>query len=145
MTKERQHYELRPARKPRPGPLASTVLITNMNGVRGFCYVSFSDSFVAFVGKKLPRGIASFDPAYLEVFYVPRTKTWHIWAVYLTSGEGVQLWQSETKPTWLKFKDTHHGNSTEKAQRAASSASPQPDAPDARAGNEDHFQACRTA
>lgn len=112
MSSEYKHFELRRAIRSSESPRVSTVvLVTREDGKRGHCFVRFSDSFVRFVGQKLPRGVAEFDPAYLDVIYTPATKTWVIRAFYLRDGVGAILWETGTAPSWLSFRtETSNGN-----------------------------------
>jgi hypothetical protein len=78
----------------------------------GYCYIKFSPAFEEFVGKELPRGLAPFDPAFIQV-----TETrggWEVKAVYIQDGVNVTLWKAEAKPEWVgklrKEKDDANGS-----------------------------------
>lgn len=107
MAREFKNYELasspRPCTAERYSLVSSTVSIRGIDGSSYYCYVSFSDSLVEAVGKRLPRGVSTFDPAYL---YVECTAQGYVvWAVSARSNEGVKLWSGslESLPAWLKF------------------------------------------
>ncbi|MHC5879550.1 hypothetical protein ACYT69_11550, partial [Streptococcus pyogenes] len=76
---ERKYFELKAlTRKPRkPHKLLSQTCIVQAEQ-KGHCFVTFSERFVEWVGKKLPRGIAEFDPAYLAV--VQSGDMWEVFA-----------------------------------------------------------------
>lgn len=104
MPKECKKYNLRSTRKPaRSCLLASVVRVRNEEGKDGYCYVGFDEALVEAVGKKLSRGVAPFDPAYLVAEYDPRRSVWLIGACYFYGAECVKLWETPDRPEWLKF------------------------------------------
>lgn len=104
MPRELKHYGLKSARKARAsGPVSSVVLVQREDGERGHCFVAFSPTFVQAVGKALTRGVADFDPAYIEVLYCHKRKAWAVWARYLNDHSGSALWHTPTVPSWLRF------------------------------------------
>lgn len=111
---ERKHFELSAMiRAPRkPHKVLSNTCLVSEDGTTGYCYIRFSDKLVEFVGKKLERGIAEFDPAYLEV--IKTEKKWAIFACYYLDGMAVQLWETGTRPAWIgtlkRVKPDEHNN-----------------------------------
>lgn len=101
--KEHKHYELRSTRKPmRHARLASTVTVIDEDGNPGYGYLSFSETFVAALGRELPMGISSDDPAHLHVFFDTRRKLWSINVRYVRDHRSViELWTVPHKPDWL--------------------------------------------
>jgi len=65
----------------------------------GYCYINFSPAFEEFVGKNLPRGLAPFDPAYIQV--TEHNQLWEVKAVYIKDGVNAVLWRSAEKPAWI--------------------------------------------
>lgn len=108
MPKECKKYNLRSTRKPaRSCLLASVVRVRNEEGKDGYCYVGFDEALVEAVGKKLSRGVAPFDPAYLVAEYDPRRSVWLIGACYFYGAECVKLWETPDRPEWVKFIEIH--------------------------------------
>lgn len=90
--------------------LNNTCLVNTGEEV-GYCYIRFSETFVDFVGKKLPRGVADFDPAYIEV--VRAGGKWEIRATYYLDGVTKVLWKTADMPSWIgKLKKGKHDAST---------------------------------
>jgi hypothetical protein len=97
-----KHYELRSA--PRPNgriALCQTVSVVNADRKSGYAYVSFSDSFVAAVGRVLPRGVSVRDPAYLHVYWSRTARLWKVTVKYFGHEGDYLLWESPTQPSWL--------------------------------------------
>lgn len=104
MSKELKKYRLRATKKPAKNELLSSVVVVrNEQGEQGHCYVNFDAALVEAVGKKLPRGLMTQDPAHLIVVYYERTKVWLVSAAYVTGDHEVLLWKTEQKPAWLNF------------------------------------------
>lgn len=113
MSKEFKHYQLRATKRPAKCPvLSTTVAVYNERGESGYCYINFSDTFVEAVGKRLSRGVAPFDPAFISVRYNAQLQSWEIWARYLRDQLGVLLWATADKPSWLNFYklEAEHGS-----------------------------------
>lgn len=143
MPKECKKYQLRSTPKPARNCLLSTVVkVRDESGVDGYCYVGFDGSLVDAVGKKLPRGVAPYDPAFLCVEYDARRQVWVIGARYLVDESGVVLWESEAKPHWLKCIPLggKHGNTKKNADGAGSA-----NAGNARSPGPRRSAACITA
>lgn len=66
------------------------------------CCISFSDDLIQFVGSKLPRGVANFDPAYLAVTEDKFKGVWVVSARYFRDDVSVDLWVAKERPSWLK-------------------------------------------
>jgi hypothetical protein len=114
MSREYKHYELRATNRPSGNSrLSTTVAVIGVNGHPYYCYVTFSEKLVVTVGKKLPRGISPFDPAYL---FVDCSKgQYEVWAKYVRDDVGAILWSGslEDPPTWLNFfKVKNNGDSS---------------------------------
>ena len=121
---ERKYFELRAlARKPRkPHKLLAQTCVVQAEQ-KGHCFVTFSERFVEWVGKKLPRGIAEFDPAYLAV--VQNGEVWEVFAVYVDRSAHALLWESKSKPEWvgkLRTEKPHDGKTTHKGARGCGAA-----------------------
>lgn len=105
MGKEFKAYALKATRKPaRWDILSTTVAVFPAAKEQCYCYVSFSRKLVEAVGKKLPHGVSSDNPAYLVVTQdtlVP--DRWHVYARYVKSAIIERLWTTDTCPTWLNF------------------------------------------
>ncbi len=82
-------------------PLAGAVAVADGQG-KGFAYISFTEAFVAAVGKALPQGVSADDPGYIRVVHHGRLGVWKVYAYYLGGSKGVLLWETEEKPAWLK-------------------------------------------
>lgn len=101
-TREYKKYEIRSANKPQEGYyLAGVIRVADSHG-KGYVCVRFSDAFVEAVGKALPYGVGPGTPAYVKVIHVHSLQRWRVYAHYLDSTEGVFLWETQTKPDWLK-------------------------------------------
>ena len=99
--KELRKYKLRPSRKPIRHQLLSGVAhVCDARGRRP-AYISFSEEFVDAVGRALPVGLTSTDPAYLKVLHMPGRNTWRVFAMYLRAGTGVLLWEAHDMPHWV--------------------------------------------
>lgn len=68
------------------------------------CYITFSEDLVHFVGEKLPRGVADFDPAFLVVTENTQTGLWTVEARYQRDDISAVLWTTKSRPQWLKTK-----------------------------------------
>lgn len=132
MSREYKHYELRATKKPAKNEVLSTTVAVYRGKDRYYCYVSFSDKLVQYVGKRLPLGVSKDHPAYLSVILVENQV--FIYAAY-TSGYPYTtcLWTANTLPAWLNFytpKVKDNGNNPEKkapAKRRARSEAGDPD------------------
>lgn len=124
MGRELKKYGIRSTRKPARNPFVSTAVhVVDQDGLAGYCYISFEDAFVQAIGKALCRGVAEFDPAYVHVEFDRRTRVWRVGARYLLTSGYAQLWESVTRPVWLKSitkHEVHNGSDTQKPIRAAS-------------------------
>lgn len=121
MPRELKKYGLRSVRKPALKYLLSSVVkVRDEEGRGGYCYVRFDEPLIEAVGKKLTRGLAPFDPAYLVAEYDVIRKLWVIGARYLKTDEGVILWEQDEKPAWLK--EVYHGNNRSEADGKTSRA-----------------------
>lgn len=119
MPREFKRYELRSTRRPaKATALSTTVSVLNEHGESGYCYVSFAEAFVHSVGKRLPRGVAEFEPAYIEVRYNRQLSAWEVWARYFGDGKGVLLWATDNRPSWLNFYKHEANNGTNCSQTA---------------------------
>lgn len=131
MSREYKHYELRATKKPAKNAVLSTTVAVYRGKDRYYCYVSFSEKLVHYVGKRLPLGVSKDHPAYLsvvvegnEVFVSARYVSGYPYPTY--------LWQSKTIPAWLNFytpKVEDNGNNPEKkapAKRRARSEAGDP-------------------
>lgn len=103
---ERKKFGLR-ARKSvkHPNPLLNNTVLLTEGEKRYACTIGFNDDLIQFVGQKLPRGLAEFDPAYLLVTELPG-KGWKVQASYFRDGTLVDLWVAKERPTWLKSFNT---------------------------------------
>lgn len=116
MPKECKKYRMRSTRKPLRDPcLSSTVKVIDQGGNAGYCYVGFDAPLVAAVGKKLSRGVADYDPAYLTVEYDQTRQRWVVGARYLLTDESVVLWETVNRPEWVKqvYLGGRHGGNQE--------------------------------
>jgi len=102
INQERKKFALAQGRKPgkskTPKLLANTALIHAPNET-GYCYIAFSQDFVDFVAKEMPRGLAPFDPAFIRVTHL--NGFWHVDAVYVNDGTCEILWRQEAMPQWV--------------------------------------------
>lgn len=81
--------------------LNNTVMVETPTG-NYTCCIAFSPDLVQFVGSKLPRGVADFDPAYLVVSEDPLLKVWVVAARYYRDEVTAILWKAKERPKWLK-------------------------------------------
>lgn len=103
MPKECKKYRIRHTRKPAQNCLLSSVVkVIDENGIAGYCYVGFDAPLIDLVGRKLSRGVAPFDPAYLMLEYDRIRKLWLVGVRYLMTEEYAHLWETAEKPDWLK-------------------------------------------
>lgn len=118
---ERRKDGLVSSRKPKKHPLlSSTVAVRDEQGRNGYCYIGFSEDFVERVGKALPRGVSTFDPACIHVVYYPHNKTWLVIARYLRSEGEALLWRTTERPHWLRFYEVKNANTQDtKADQTA--------------------------
>lgn len=124
MPSELKKYKLKATRRPKASAyLASRVMVTDDQGITGYCYITFSDEFVEAVGSALPQGVAIFSPAQIEVAFDPIVKKWLIGASYIGRGLPVILWESDTRPTWVKRITSKEHNDTAKNCENGSSSS----------------------
>lgn len=104
MSRELKNYELRSCRRPilsgRYRLVSNTVHVCMASDKQYYCYVSFSDKLVEKVGKKLPRGVSEFDPAYLRV-YLDEDR-YYVQAVSHRSRASVVLFAGGLPCSWLK-------------------------------------------
>lgn len=134
MARELKKYGLRSTRKPTLNPrLSSTVCVIDEQGLPGYCYIAFEEALVDAVGLKLPRGVAEFDPAFLQVEWNAKRGRWIITAKYLNTEGYAVLWESESKPTWLNViryegkNGSREKNAKRSGRRRAAAAGPQQD------------------
>jgi hypothetical protein len=115
MSRERKKFALRATYRPAKASLVSTVVaVRNEAGQHGYCYVNFDDSFIDFVGHKLPEGVSKGKEAVLSVVYYAATSVWLVKASYVDQSHTVLLWKTSEKPSWLNFhryKEKSNGNS----------------------------------
>ena len=78
--------------------LSATVSVIGVEG-RGYCYIRFDQSFVDFLGQKMPRGVAPFDPCFVEVTQC--REGWLVESVYARDGARSMLWLAKEKPKWV--------------------------------------------
>lgn len=104
MSREMKKYRLRATRRPmRNEYVASAARVVDERGRSGYCYIGFDEPFVNAIGGKLPRGVATYDPAYVSVVYDWIKKAWVVAARYLTDDVFAILWETAEKPSWLKY------------------------------------------
>jgi hypothetical protein len=123
MPRECKKYNLRSTRKPAKNALLSTVVkVRDEEGKDGHCYVGFDAPLVEAVGKKLPRGVAPYDPAYLVVEYDALRQLWIVGARYIRTDDAVVLWETAAMPVWLKvfYPRGNHGNNRSSADGTTS-------------------------
>ena len=103
--REMKRWGIRPARKAHAHPyLASAVFVVAPEG-RGYCYISFEETFVEAVGKAMLWGVGPEHPAHLKVLYKASTGVWQVFAKYLDSNLFLTLlWEQATKPAWLTYR-----------------------------------------
>lgn len=102
--KELKKFQLKGLRRPPKylnKTLSNFVAVFENNTGDAHC-IGFSDALVEYVGTKLPRGVAEYDPAFLEVKQVGGKTGWEVWAVYYHDAEKVLLWKAPDRPAWLK-------------------------------------------
>lgn len=96
---ERKKFGLRAGRKTTKATRLSHCVLVHTREETGFCYISFSDDFEAHVAKEMPRGLAAFDPAFIQVDQA--RGVWVVQAVYIKDGKHSILWRAADKPTWI--------------------------------------------
>lgn len=101
MSKEFKHYELKASKRPAARKDLLTTVAVEKNHVRYYCYVSFSEKLVEYVGKRLSRGVSEATPAYLFVQEVKNA--WYVVAAYVDRAEHTTLWKTDEQPGWLRF------------------------------------------
>lgn len=99
---ERKKFALRSARKPIIVDGMSNTVIVYEDGQAHFCYILFDPCFVSTVGKKMPRGVNLSEPAFVQVMFDSTLAKWVVSACYVNGWQQVKLWESETRPHWLK-------------------------------------------
>lgn len=106
MRGELKKYQIRSTnRASRQTILASTVRVKYPEEA-GYCYISFSEEFVTFVGKSLQYGVSPESPAFIEVNF-KEGAGYEVYARYVKKPEVVAfLWASKDKPHWLNFHRT---------------------------------------
>lgn len=112
ISNERKKFALRALRrKPaKPHPSLSNTVLLEEAPKPCTCYVGFSEDLVKFVGTKLPRGVAAFDPAYLHVIHYENRKIWEVRAVYVRDDVAVLLWETPVRPAWITNKAYQDAN-----------------------------------
>ena len=123
MPKECKKYRMRSTRRPARNPLLSSVVrVIDETGKSGYCYIGFDAPLIELVGKKLSRGVAPYDPAYLSVEYDRIGQVWIVAARYLLTPEQVAiLWSTPAKPEWLTiYFGGNDGNKNGPAARGGS-------------------------
>lgn len=103
--REYKHYGLKHTKRPAKSTLLlTTAQVMNESGVKGYCYLSFSDKLIKYVGLALSKGLSADNPAILSILFTER-KVWEVYAQYVSSTESVLLWETKTSdtPVWLKF------------------------------------------
>jgi hypothetical protein len=99
------------------------VYVVDVEG-KGACKIRFTEAFADAVGVALPQGISPIHPAHLKVMQAGDA-LWRVFAFYIREEKGVLLWETETKPAWLKqIKRTDHGKS--KKDKAGNGRAPRP-------------------
>lgn len=108
---ERKKFELRSARAPALVHGLSNTVIVYEDGAAKYCHIGFADALALEVGKRMPRGISNFEPAFLSVAFDTLRSAWVVSSHYVSTWERVGLWQSEEKPAWIKqLKTIRHNN-----------------------------------
>lgn len=99
---ERKKFGLRPARKPMLiDGLSNTVIVYDGPTPR-YCHILFDPSMVAAVGKALPQGLPPARPAFLRVVHDQQRSKWVVSASYVADWQHVPLWESDSKPAWIR-------------------------------------------
>lgn len=99
---ERKKFGLKQSRKPHgatKGGLLGYTALVHTSTETGYCYIGFDTAFEDFVAKELPRGLAAFDPAYIQV--TERGDVWEVQANYINDGTHAVLWRTTDKPSWI--------------------------------------------
>lgn len=116
---ERKKFAIKARRTVRKKhPMLSNTVVFLEDGRADYCYISFDESLVEFVGNTLPRGIAPFEPAYLFVMHYPEKNVWVVYANYVKGEGGQPLWETTTRPAWLKAQSSGgiHGTTSNPAR-----------------------------
>ena len=110
INKERKKFGLRPGRKPVKAQERLLACTASVHGPEqsGYCYIGFDPDFVSFVAKELPRGLAAYDPAFIEVSHLG--DAWAVDAVYHYDGVRVTLWRTPEIPGWIGKLRKEKGN-----------------------------------
>ncbi len=104
ISSERKKFGLRKARNGKTtNPKLSALVLVWEGDLSYTSPIRFSDDLIQFIGQKLPRGVADYDPVYLTVSKVP--KGWLVQASYMVDDLTVDLWLAKERPTWLKSLD----------------------------------------
>lgn len=109
MSRQYAHYKLHASKRPaKSDALSTTIAIRAPDGKDYYCFAGFSDKLVEYVGKKLPRGVSSFSPAFLSVLYNKNRGVWEVWASYVAGDpmspkDNVKLWEDTQQPKWITF------------------------------------------
>ena len=120
---ERKKFQIKARRgAARLGFALSTTVVLYEDGYTGVCCISFDQSLVEFVGAQMPRGVSPVDPAYLQVVKHAGEKVWAVSARYLRGDTTVVLWETKTRPTWLKAQSSGglHGTTSNPARSSRS-------------------------
>ena len=88
------------SRRPKKEKALSSCVLIDDGKVLSHCYIRFADELVEFVGRRLPKGIAPFHPAYLAVVADMRKGNWRVEARYHEEEVSAVLWESATRPAW---------------------------------------------
>ena len=112
---ELKKYAIEPlSRRPKREKTLSSCVLVDDGAVLSHCYIRFADELIEFVGRKLPKGIAPFHPAYLAVVADMRRGVWKVEARYHAEEASVLLWESATRPAWsIKVKRGSQRGSSE--------------------------------
>lgn len=99
---ERKKFGIKPARKlqRRYDDLVNVVKVTTEQR-HSYCYITYAPALLEFVGSQMPRGVAAFDPVYLEVEEDARAGKWLVWGCYYVDNVRALLWTSSVKPQWV--------------------------------------------
>lgn len=133
---ERKHFELRTIQRLRKAlhPVLNNTCLVIAEEEMGYCYISFSESFIAHVGKVMPRGIAEFDPAYIEVRHT--ALGWEVSSVYYRDSHRRLLWRTGERPSWIGKLKKGKVNGHDKSSRSENTDTGSRGAPSNNAGTD---------
>ena len=111
---ERKKFGLKPARQHSMLHGLSNLVVVYETGAPQYCYIGLTEELVQAVGRVLPRGVSSFDPAYLMVVFDRIKAVWRVVARYVEEEAQHILWATAEKPLWVKViknvtRNNNHG------------------------------------